>query len=213
MTVIDTAFGSSANGMTQAQIQAAVRNWTAWHNAQSITNISGHWTYLQNRNFITATNGLNAGVGIRTGEAGPSPTYDWANGRGKKAPGTADTTATQMIAEFATTNGVAAGISVATYEDANKRSAYTYATTAYNALFDLVAAYAIAGMWAYPSFRSEMHEATEDYICKSAGWLNVANITLSSLSSTFGPSDHTSYGIAQREYAWNTVLYPFVEPP
>jgi hypothetical protein len=118
-----------------------------------------------------------------------------------------------MCAEFNTTNGVAAGISTATYLDAAKRSAYTYATTAYNSLYEMIAAYAIAGMWAYPTFRDDMHQCTIDYLAKSAGWLNVANITLSSLSSTFGPSDHTSYGIVQRDNGWNDVLYPFVEPP
>jgi hypothetical protein len=213
LTKINTAFASTSNGLTQAQSQAAVRNWTAWHNGQAITNISSHWSYLQSRNFIPATNGLNAGVGIRTGEGGPSPTYDWSNGRGKKSPGTADTTATKMCAEFNTTNGVAAGISTATYLDAAKRSAYTYATTAYNSLYEMIAAYAIAGMWNYPTFRDDMHQCTIDYLAKSAGWLNVANITLSSLSSTFGPSDHTSYGIVQRDNGWNDVLYPFVEPP
>ena len=58
-----------------------------------------------------------------------------------------------MLSEFATTNGVAAGVNTATYPDAPLRSSADYASIA-------AASFAVTGLWgrtaAYEGFLADM---------------------------------------------------------
>ena len=109
-----------------------------------------------------------------------------------------------MFSEFATTNGVAAGVDTTLYPDAVLRSSADYASIASASLQALVTVFALSGHWGdtapYAGFLADMDRAMIDLQAKGLGWLSVQNITLRQGWSDFDfdPASGVHVGAAPR---------------
>ena len=214
LTRIGDTLAGTGSGLTPAEIEACVRNWTYFGTTDGITAVEAHIAFLRDRNFVAANDGLNGGIGIRADKIPPGAADNGkpiarAAGRGRKYPHAAGTTATWMFSEFATTNGVAAGVDTTLYPDAVLRSSADYASIASASLQALVTVFALSGHWGdtapYAGFLADMDRAMIDLQAKGLGWLSVQNITLRQGWSDFDSTRHQEFMWAQRHAGWNIV--------
>ena len=65
LTRIGDTLAGTGSGLTPAEIEACVRNWTYFGTTDDITAVEAHIAFLRDRNFVAANDGLNGGIGIR----------------------------------------------------------------------------------------------------------------------------------------------------
>ena len=214
LTRIGTTYTLSGSGITDAQAQACVRNWTYFETTNNVTALDAHMNFLRTKNWVAANNGLNGGVGCRDAEipnvlAENGKSCKLAVGRGKKYAAAAATTATRMHSEFATTNGVMAGISASEFQDVNKRSSLDYAAISIASLQALITTFALGGVWgSSAAFTNLLNDTTQgmiDFQAKGLGWHGVQNISLKQQWSDFDSTRHQEFMIAQRHAGWKIV--------
>jgi hypothetical protein len=201
-------------GITDAQINAMIRNFVWWGQNWTINSVDS----LLGKTLLSMTaanDGLNGGIGIRdaevpnqTGERGIS--CKQAVGRGKKYASTPSTPFTRMCTEFATGNGIWSGITNPNdYADLNKRSDFNYAWIAMGSVIGIVTGIALAEMFttkpAFVTLRNDANQAVQDANLKSQGYYSVSNISLKAAYSDFDSSRHTTFAVRERMAGWTRI--------
>lgn len=214
---------SHPSGYTDAQMNACVRNFVWYQQNWTVASIDALIGRIRGA-FVASVDGVNGGVGCRDAELPNAIGQSGRNckeavGRGKKYAAAASSTATKMIAEFNTSNGVwsgldlPAGTTAADFADLNKRSDFNYANSCLGAVQAMMIGCGISGLYsgnaAFNGMVADVNQGMIDYNAKAQGWHSVSNISLKAQYKDFDSSKHAEYIIPQKASGWSR-LYNFL---